>query len=130
MLIDIKDRHIFGVPEAQIHVIEFQKWGHPHAHLIITLSDNDKIRGSDIIDQLIIAEIPDPVSHNRLHEKVKNYMLHGPCRIINPHLPCMQNEGGKYSKNFPRTEFVSETIVDEDGFANYNPSSSSWPNYY
>ena len=46
-------------------------------------------------------------------------MLHGPCGTINPRLPCMQNERGKCSKNFPRTEFVSETIDGEDGFAKY-----------
>ena len=82
MLIDIKERHVIGVPAANIHVIEFQKRGHPHGHIIITLNENDKIRGSDIIDQLISAEIPDPEIQPRLHAIGKNCMLHGPKIIL------------------------------------------------
>ena len=40
---DITENHIFGVPIAYLYVIEFQKRGHPHAHLLITLREQDKI---------------------------------------------------------------------------------------
>jgi hypothetical protein len=40
---DIIENHIFGVPIAYLYVIEFQKRGHPHAHLLITLREQDKI---------------------------------------------------------------------------------------
>ena len=32
---DIKKNHIFGVPVAFVYVIEFQKRGLPHAHILI-----------------------------------------------------------------------------------------------
>jgi hypothetical protein len=34
---DINKNHIFGVPVAHVHVIEFQKRGLPHAHILIIL---------------------------------------------------------------------------------------------
>lgn len=37
-------KNIFGVPVAHIYVIEYQKRGHPHAHIGITLREEDKIK--------------------------------------------------------------------------------------
>jgi hypothetical protein len=34
---DIQTNHIFGVPVAYVYVIEFQKRGLPHAHILIIL---------------------------------------------------------------------------------------------
>jgi hypothetical protein len=34
---DINKYHIFGVTVAHVHVIEFQKRGLPHAHILIIL---------------------------------------------------------------------------------------------
>jgi hypothetical protein len=34
---DLKTNHLFGVPVAHVHVIEFQKRGLPHAHILIIL---------------------------------------------------------------------------------------------
>ena len=34
---DIKKNHIFRIPSAFVYVIEFQKRGLPHAHLLIIL---------------------------------------------------------------------------------------------
>jgi len=34
---DINNNHMFGVPVAHVHVIEFQKRGLPHAHILIIL---------------------------------------------------------------------------------------------
>ena len=34
---DINKNHIFGVPVAHVHVIEFQKRGVPHAHILIII---------------------------------------------------------------------------------------------
>lgn len=59
LLHDIKDRHVLGVPVATVHVIEFQKRGLPHCHMLIILRGEDKLRDRHDIDRLISAEIPD-----------------------------------------------------------------------
>ena len=50
---------VFGTPVAYIHVIEFQKRGLPHCHLLLILAEDSKVRDADAIDSLISAEIRD-----------------------------------------------------------------------
>ncbi|KAI9108106.1 hypothetical protein K1719_020979 [Acacia pycnantha] len=42
----LKDQKIFGSIKADVYTIEFQKRGLPHAHIILWLSESDKIRSS------------------------------------------------------------------------------------
>ena len=63
LLKDIKDNHILGTPVATVHVIEFQKRGLPHCHLLIILKDEDKLRDRHDIDELICAELPDEATY-------------------------------------------------------------------
>ncbi|XP_076042080.1 uncharacterized protein LOC143025982 [Oratosquilla oratoria] len=58
LMTDIKDRHVLGVPIAAIHVIEFQKRGLPHCHMLIMLREEDKIRTKEQIDNIVSAELP------------------------------------------------------------------------
>ena len=51
LLTDIKNRHVLGVPVAYVHVIEFQKRGLPHCHMLIILRGKDKLRTRDDIDR-------------------------------------------------------------------------------
>ena len=41
---DIRQRHVLGVPVAYIYVIEYQKRGLPHAHLLLRLAEGSKLR--------------------------------------------------------------------------------------
>ena len=68
---DIKDRHVFGVPVAHVHVIEFQKRGLPHCHMLVILRNEDKIRNRDDVDRIISAEFPDELQDPILHDLVK-----------------------------------------------------------
>ena len=77
---------IFGRSVAHIQVIEFQKRGYPHAHIIIHLANEDKLQ--DDVDQLISAEIPDSTLNPTLHSIVISQMMHGPCGDLNPNCPC------------------------------------------
>ncbi len=43
---------------AYVYVIEHQKRGLPHAHCLFTLSNEDKIKTSDDVDNIISAELP------------------------------------------------------------------------
>ncbi|GMF59989.1 unnamed protein product [Phytophthora fragariaefolia] len=53
------DEGSLGRLEAQIYMVEFQKRGLPHAHIVIIVADKDKPRTSEIINQLVSAEVPD-----------------------------------------------------------------------
>lgn len=55
--------NIFGKVEALIYTIEFQKRGLPHAHILLTLNEQDKIVNAIDIDKVVSAEIPDIETH-------------------------------------------------------------------
>jgi len=67
---DISKKHIFGVPTAKVHVIEFKKKGLQHAHILL-------------IDTIVSAEIPDIDHCPRLHAIVSKHMIHGLCGAHN-----------------------------------------------
>jgi len=116
ILKDIKSRHIFGVPTAIVHVIEFQKRGLPYSHILLILKEEFKPKDAEIIDSLISAEIPDKSSHSLLHEIITKHMVHGPCGKYNLNSPCMVN--GECSKKFPK-EFQDLTVSNCDGYPKY-----------
>ena len=89
---DLTHRHVLGRCISKINVIEFQKRGKPHSHILIHMEDSNKLRTSSDVDSLISAEIPDPLLHPRLHEIVTSRMMHGPI--------CM--EDGQCTKKFPK----------------------------
>jgi len=100
-----KDK-IFGEVVAYSAVIEFQKRGLPHAHILVTLADQDKLREAEQIDEFISAELPDETEYPRLFQLVSTLMIHGPCGNKNPNSPCMVD--GKCTKYYPK-QFVEKT---------------------
>nr|XP_049466952.1 uncharacterized protein LOC120952979 [Anopheles coluzzii] len=106
---------VLGLEIAQIHVIEFQKHGLPHAHCLIILGDTDKPRSAADYDRLVSAEIPDQ-ANEELYETVSKCMMHGPCGRSNPQAPCMKD--GVCSKRFPK-QYTKETRQAEDGYPVY-----------
>ena len=55
---------------ACLFVIEFQKRGLPHAHILLHLAPEDKLRTPADIDSIISAQLPDPESQPRLYAAV------------------------------------------------------------
>ena len=113
---DINKNGILGKVVAFINVIEFQKRGLPHVHLLIHLAIEDKLTEPKEIDSLISAELPDPELETELCNIVTPCMLHAPAKDDNPDSPCM--EDGKCSKNYPK-EFCEFTNIDTDGYPKY-----------
>ena len=129
---EILERGIFGCRVANLRVIEFQKRGMPHAHMLIILQNRHSIQTAQQIDQIVCAEIPpnpediidiDPETQQvkrrqaeRLRDIVLKNMVHGPCGKERPNNSCMYDSRGeiteKCQKSFPK-EFVKETIRDE-----------------
>ena len=121
LLCDIKKRHILGKPTAIVYVIEFQKGGLPHCHMLIILDQSSKLRDCHDIDNIISAEIPDETKDPQLHQIIKSCMMHGPCGIHNPQSVCMEN--GVCTKNFPK-EFSSDTVLSVNGYPQYRHRSN------
>ena len=105
-----KDK-IVGEVIGHIHVIEFQKRGLPHAHILLIVSDQDKPRSANDFDQVVCAEIPDKDQNPRLWGIVTRNMLHGPCGTANPRSGCMKN--GKCRFGYPK-EFAEETRESDE----------------
>ncbi|XP_054266973.1 uncharacterized protein LOC128989131 [Macrosteles quadrilineatus] len=113
---EIMKNQIFGKPVALIYTIEFQKRGLPHAHILLTLDEEDRIQDAETIDQIVHAYLPDKERYPMLFEKVKNQMIHGPCGTLNPRSPCMKD--GECSKRFPK-DFNETTRENVNGYAVY-----------
>ena len=107
---DIKSGGVLGKVVAHMHVVEFQKRGLPHAHILIILADQDRSITPEFVDSIVVAEIPpdpeetdDPIEaaeRKHLRDIVLANMIHGPCGASKPSSPCMEN--GRCTKNYPK----------------------------
>ncbi|KAH8966460.1 hypothetical protein BDL97_03G026100 [Sphagnum fallax] len=102
LLKDLLQNGVLGTVVADIHVVEWQKQGLPHGHILIILHNQDK---------------PHKSTHLELYNIVTSRMLHGPCGALHPSCPCMVN--GVYSKSYPKT-FQPQT----------KDSTGSYPTYW
>jgi len=93
---DIHKKHILGCTIAGIYVIEFQKCGLPHAHILIFFTEDCKPHTVEDVDRMISAELPNSETNKLAHETITRCMMHGPCGAMFPNAPCM--EEGKCKK--------------------------------
>ena len=113
---DVTKKQVFGRVKAFIYTIEFQKRGLPHAHILVSLDEENIPNDATKIDKIVTAKIPNNETEPVLHEIVKRCMMHGPCGTQNPNSPCMENN--KCQKNFPKA-FNEETKADVNGYPLY-----------
>ncbi|CAN1298314.1 ATP-dependent DNA helicase pif1 [Linum perenne] len=116
LLEEITVKKIFGRTIAHVEVVEFQKRGLPHVHMLIFLAEEDKLYSASDIDSVIQAEIPNKHLDPKCYEAVTKFMIHGPCGSLNPKSSCTVD--GKCTKHFPK-KFCSQTTIDADGFPRY-----------
>ena len=55
---DLYKKHVLGRAIAYLDVIEFQKRGLPHAHILLILSSADSLLTSDTVDDVATAAFP------------------------------------------------------------------------
>ncbi|KAE8244021.1 hypothetical protein A4X13_0g6849 [Tilletia indica] len=113
---------VMGRADGYVYSVEFQKRGLPHAHILLFLADEDKLRTVDAIDRVVSAELPDPDIDPELHLAVVTHMVHGPC---SPSSLCMQDARmpGQCSKRYPRV--LRETTDPEvNGYPEYRRRSN------
>ncbi|XP_025421174.1 uncharacterized protein LOC112691234 [Sipha flava] len=75
----------------------------------------------DQIDNVICAEIPDPIRNPQLHEIIKCNRIHGPCGCFNRNSPCMKDN--TCSKHYPKN-LIKETQTGDDGYPKYKRRST------
>lgn len=114
---DITEKGIFGWIKASVYVIEFQKRGLPHCHLLVILDDEFKLDTAEKVDKCISAQIPDLKQHPKLYELVLKHMIHMPCHSPKP--KCKPKPFSSVcNKNFPK-ELQEKTILDENSYPRY-----------
>jgi hypothetical protein len=116
LLKDLLQNGVLGTAVADIHVVEWQKRGLPHGHILIILRSQDQPHDNNEYDRIVCAELPEKSTHLELYNIVTSRMLHGPCGALHPSCACMVN--GACSKGYPKT-FQVQT---ED-------STGSYPTY-
>jgi hypothetical protein len=75
---------VLGTAVTDIHVVEWQKRGLSHSHILIILRSQDKSRDNSDYDRIVCAELPDKSTHPELYNIVTFHMLHGP---VGPYIP-------------------------------------------
>jgi hypothetical protein len=106
---DIHKKYILGRTIAGIYVVEFQKHGLPHAHILIFFTEDYKPHTVEDIDHMINAELPNSKTNKLAHKAIAKCMMQGPCGAAFLNAPCM--EEGKCKKQYPR----KVPIRDDDG---------------
>ncbi|KAH9615795.1 hypothetical protein KSS87_021796 [Heliosperma pusillum] len=117
----IMEHKVFGEVAAYISVVEFQKRGLPHAHILIILKPTYKLKGPIDFDKFVSAEIPPlGTGSSALRESVLKYMMHGPCGQMNPTCPCMTHKKtpGQCKYAYPK-QFADTTTNNSDGYLVY-----------
>jgi hypothetical protein len=113
---DLTKKHIFGKVDSFLYVVEFQKRGLPHAHILLILNKEDKLKTVDDYDTVVCAELPDAKLNPNLYKTILRFNIHGPCYDKTKPAPCIVN--GKCSKRFPK-DFTSQTTEDDNGYPCY-----------
>ena len=114
---DLTKGELFGQVAAHLRVVEWQKRGLPHAHILIIMKEFDRNVSPEFYNSVVSAELPaDPedaldeetkVQRRRLQDVVLTNMLHGPCGE-----QCLKD--GKCTKKFPKP-FLKQTLIDPNG---------------
>jgi hypothetical protein len=112
---DIKD-DVFGNVIAKIWVIEFQKKGLPHVHILLILDEVSKLRTIKDYNSMVSTKISDPICHPKAYETVISCMVHGPCGQDFLNAQCM--EQGNCKKSYP-CSISEEMRYDVDRYPEY-----------
>jgi hypothetical protein len=132
LLRQIKKDGLFGHCIAHVCVIEFQKSGAPHMHLLVWIRDFQGTPAN--IDNVISAEIPPegPTGSKKykLHKLVMKHMIHGPCGVgYRTNLACQKRScNGVCGRHFPK-QYSNLTRVGDGSFPEYRRRSPGESGY-
>ncbi|XP_021742866.1 uncharacterized protein LOC110708946 [Chenopodium quinoa] len=115
----ITEENVFGEVATFIYVVEFQKRGLPHVHMLIILKQGYKIKEPALYDKFTCAEIPSS-DNPHLRKIVLRHMMHGPCGKDDPSRSCMNKKGfeGKCKYGYPKA-YNDTTTNNDSGYPAY-----------
>lgn len=113
LLREVYDLGRLGKCISYLGVVEFQKPGLPHAHMLFILEESDRPKTATQINTLVTAHLPDLETEPLLHQLVEKFMLHGPCRAGSP---CWVD--GRCRSRYPKP-FIDKTSISDALFPNY-----------
>ncbi|XP_048613489.1 uncharacterized protein LOC125587294 [Brassica napus] len=116
LLKDFKNGTFFKPYTAALHRIEFQKRGLPHAHILLWFEKSSRTPSSEEVDEIISDELPNKEEDPEAYNLVTKHMIHGPCGVINPKSPCMENN--VCTKKYPRP-YNDSTSIDKSRYVLY-----------
>lgn len=122
---EIVQKQIFGEVIAHFHVVEFQKRGRPHAHILIILAEKDRWKTTDDFDKVVTADLPDASKNPKLRKLVEKHMIHNPCSYnicSSRQKSCIDGATRRCVKHFP-FNFSDFTSYDENGVIQYKRRS-------
>ncbi len=119
---DLLHNGLLGTAMANIRVVEWQKRGLSHDHILIILRNQDKLHDSNDYDRIVCAELLDKSTHPELCNIVTSRMLHGPCGALHPSCACMVN--GACNKGYPKT-FQPQTKDSTGSYPTYRRRDDS-----
>ncbi|CAN7011997.1 unnamed protein product [Brassica oleracea var. botrytis] len=88
----------------------------PHAHILLWLGNSSRTPSAEEVDEIISAELPDKEKDPAAYDLVTKHMILGPCGLINPKSPCMENN--VCTKKYPRP-YNDNTSIDKSGYVLY-----------
>ncbi len=115
LLKDIKDNVLINVI-AKIWVIEFQKRGLPHVHILLILDEASKFNITKDYDLMVSIKIPNLIRHPEAYEMDTSCMVHGPYGLDFFNAQCMEQR--KCKKRYLHS-FSEETHYDVDRYLEY-----------
>ena len=119
---DIKYNDILGKSKGFVSMVEFQKRGLPHCHMMLWLEEKDAPKSAEDYDRFTCAEFPNPETQSELHERVKRLMVHGPCGDLNYESPCIDKKTKCCEKKFPK-QFSRFSLHGESNYPVYRRRS-------
>ncbi|GJX45555.1 hypothetical protein Tco_0262231 [Tanacetum coccineum] len=69
------------------------------------------------LDRYISIDLPDPANDLNGYKFISEFMIHGPCGLVNISAPCMK-DGSKCNRHFPKP-YYDKTYIDKDGYVHY-----------
>ncbi|RYR46624.1 hypothetical protein Ahy_A07g032375 [Arachis hypogaea] len=102
---------------TNVCIVEFQKRGLPHVHILLFIHPLYKPKSPVDIDKLISTEILDKFKRLKVYATVKKFIVYGQHGRYNNNSPCMSN--GRSSKYYPKVYPANEA-----GFPKYRRSDN------